>query len=152
MQTLRVDIRGSPNAERLICQQIHGCAVFVACPGEDKLIQLNCRDGNFLLTHLIPRTSTQKECTGCGGYAECRSQVPCCRTDCSLHSSLLVSSAFLLALVSFPELRRGCEKNMNIYRHRCDKLIQNIINTVSQINAHKRTQISPGDTITWGRR
>lgn len=31
-QPLCVDIRGTPTAERLICQQIHGRAFFVALP------------------------------------------------------------------------------------------------------------------------
>lgn len=42
VQTHRVDIRVSPTAERLICQQIHGFAVFVALPwrGQTNIVEL----------------------------------------------------------------------------------------------------------------
>ncbi len=52
VQSHRVDIRVSPTAERLICQQIHGNAVFVALPwwGQTNIVEL--QRWRFLLTHL----------------------------------------------------------------------------------------------------
>lgn len=88
------------------------------CPGEDKLIYLNCRDGSFALTH---RRSVQAVAV----TPSVAHRHPAVGQTGSLRSSL---SVFLLALVSFPELRRACEKKK--WRS-CSKLILNMINTVS---------------------